>query len=252
MKKFKISLIAIAFIISTVVVAPAQDRDGKFYFNMLKQSMIEVVEKNQDLINTNPDGSVKNKNLTPKAYYKSTYKIFKTIIGADFSLKSLSGEKDPDAITKVLAALLQSGRVATAKAQKQINTEQDKSVKLKKFIPAVFGQQTAQTFYEKTGVAMKQTTLGKGAYGARNSGNAADTWEREQLKQFSGGNWPLNKGIGETVGNDYRFIKPIYIKKACLKCHGFEKGESGPYGHPKEGYVLNDIRGGISVLLPNH
>ena len=37
---------------------------GKFYFDNLKESMLEILEENQKLINTNPDGSMKTKKLT--------------------------------------------------------------------------------------------------------------------------------------------------------------------------------------------
>ena len=47
-----------------------------------------------------------------------------------------------------------------------------------------------------------------------------------------------------------RFMQPIYIKKACLKCHGVPKGEMDISGRVKEGYKLGEIRGAISVKMP--
>ncbi|MCP4402057.1 MAG: DUF3365 domain-containing protein [bacterium] len=49
-----------------------------------------------------------------------------------------------------------------------------------------------------------------------------------------------------------RYAKSIYIEKGCLVCHGAPAGELDPYGHPKEGYEIGDIRGAISVALPDN
>ncbi len=46
--------------------------DGGYYFDTMKDAMLEVVKENQKLINSNPDGSVKNKKLTPDVFYKNT------------------------------------------------------------------------------------------------------------------------------------------------------------------------------------
>ncbi|MCP3943017.1 MAG: DUF3365 domain-containing protein [Desulfobacteraceae bacterium] len=249
-KHFKV--IAAVMVVCFFVMAEsnaAAPQDGLYYFNAMKEAVIEVIDEHQDLFNKTPDGAVKNPKLTGKNYYRSVYKIFKTIIGADFSPKLLKGVKDPVQISHMLCSLLQAGRVATAKNQKIINTEKDGSVKLKKFIPAVFGRLVAERYLKKTGVAMKQTTLGKGIYKARNPYNYPDEWESTQLDKFTTTNWPLNKGIGEDLGSEYRYIKPIYIKKACMSCHGEPIGEKGPYGHLKEGYKVGDIRGGISIIL---
>ncbi len=226
-------------------------KDGKYYFDALKESMLEVLEENQDLINRKPDGSVKDPALLPKAYYRKAYKQFKKIgVGRHFKLKALKGETDPKVIASVLTTLLQAGRITTAKFQKAINTEADGSIRLKKFIPAVFGRLTAERFFAKTGVPLKQTTLGKNGYKERNRYNAPDDWEKQGLQKIMAQDWPANVGYGEQVGTRYRYIKPIYIKKGCLGCHGTPIGEKGPYGHPKEGYQLNDVRGGISLALP--
>ena len=121
---------------------------------------------------------------------------------------------------------------------------------LKKFIPAVFGRLVADRFMQKTGVQIKQTTLGKNNYGARNEYNTPDAWESAALTTVAGADWPRNKGYGEKVDGLYRLAKPIYIKKACLGCHGTPIGEPGPYGHHREGYEVGDVRGAISVTLP--
>lgn len=240
--------------------------DGTYYFDKMEEAMIDVLSENQKLINANPDGSVKNKKLLPKAIYKKTYDLFLDFwifsiytgayqpfndlgLGKTFKAKALKGETDPAKIAPVLTTLLHAGRITIAKAQKDINTEADGTVKLKKFIPAVFGKLTIDRFTEKSGVYMKQTTIGKGEYKARNKYNLPNEWEKEAISEFMTPGWELNKAIGKTAGNEYRYVKPMYITKSCLGCHGKPVGEKGPYGHPKEGYEINDIRGGISVSI---
>jgi len=252
-KQWRLSLLAAIIIIGMTSSQgfSGTTNDGKYYFNMMKASMIEVLEENQQLINTNPDGSTKDKKLTPGAFYKKSYDQFKKIgVGKKFSMKKMAGETDPAVIAPVLATLLQAGRITTAKAQKIINTEADGSAKLKKFIPAVFGKLTLEKFTAKTDAYMKQTTLGKGEYKARNPYNAPNEWETKGLETIMAPDWTKNKGYGVMAGSEYHYIKPIYIKKACLPCHSSPIGENGPYGHPKEGYKINDIRGGIAVSLP--
>ena len=243
-------LVGTIMLTNTPVVSETP-RDGTYYFEAMKASILEILREHQELINTNPDGSVKTSDLEPEILYKQMYAMFKKIAGKSFRLKTLKGETDPAKIAPVLVTLLQGGRNIIAASQQAINTEADGSVTLKKFIPAVFGRLTIDRFTEKTGVHMKQTTLGRGAYAVRNPYNAPNEWETAALTQFLDPGWALNEGIGSIAESQYRYVKPIYIKKGCLTCHGTPVGETGPYGHPKEGYEVGDIRGGISVALPN-
>lgn len=228
-----------------------QTKDGAYYFDQLKQSMLEVLTENQKLINQKPDGSPKSDTLAADAFYRETYAVFKSVMGTDFSPKTLEGQTDAAKIAPVLASLLQAGRDHCAKLQTAINGEPDGSTKPKKFIPAVFGRLAADRFARKTGVAIKQTTLGKGAYKARNPYNNPDEWETKALQAVLAPGWELNKGYGESLADGYRYLKPVYIKQPCLTCHGNPVGEDAPYGHKKEGYEVGEIRGGISVRLPS-
>lgn len=230
--------------------AQGQAKDGAYYFGEIKQAILEVIQDNQPLINTNPDGSRKSEDLTPEKFYSESYRTFKTIMGADFVATSLAGEADPSKIAHVLSTMLQAGRDHCAKLQPDINNEKDGSTKPKKFIPAIFGRLTADKFKARTGAAIKQTTLGRGDFKARNPYNAPDDWETKALKTVSAEGWELNHGFGEKVGDNFRYLKPIYIKQGCLVCHGDPVGEDAPYGHKKEGYKLGEIRGAISISLP--
>ena len=225
--------------------------NGRYYFNQLKNSIISVLQQHQGLINMNPDGTVKNRDLLPKVFFNRAYAQFKKIgVGQDFRMADFANEKNPEVIAPILTTLLQAGRIVTAKSQKIINAEVDGTSKMKKFIPAVFGKLTLVKFTLITDSYMKQTTLGKGQYKQRNYDNRPNLWEIRALTKFNQPDWPLNFGYGEYVRGSYHFVKPIYIKKGCLPCHGQPIGEEGPYGHPKEGYDEGDVRGGISVALP--
>ncbi len=225
-------------------------RNGEYYIAELKAAMTSTFEANQGLINVNADGSTKSEDLTPKKLYKSAYKEFKKIAGKDFKMSEINAETDPEKIAPILAAMLQGGRITVAKAQTDINGEANGESVLKKFIPAVFGRLTAENYAKATGVVLKQTTLGKGDYGARNDNNKPAEWEIAVLRKFTDPDWNLNEGVGNWEEGEYRFMKPVYIKKGCLGCHGDPIGELGPYGHAKEGYKVGDVRGGISVTMP--
>jgi PAS domain S-box-containing protein len=68
--------------------------------------------------------------------------------------------------------------------------------------------------------------------------NKPDEWETKALQSFE-------KGINEVFSIDsingrayFRYMQAFYIEQGCLKCH------------EKDGYKLNEIRGGISVSYP--
>jgi hypothetical protein len=67
---------------------------------------------------------------------------------------------------------------------------------------------------------------------------APDEWEKKALKHFEKG----EKEVVEftTINNKpfLRLMQPLYVKKSCLKCHGFQ------------GYKDGDLRGGVSLSLP--
>ena len=68
--------------------------------------------------------------------------------------------------------------------------------------------------------------------------NSPDAWEAEALKKFQEGVGEVSE-IRHMEGGLYlRLIRPLIVKENCLQCHA------------KQGYKLNDIRGGISVSVP--
>lgn len=197
-----------------------------------------VIAKQQPLIN---DASKGDKGFTPEVYEKMVSEEFKAITGKD--LKSAIGSSEPEA--KALADVHASAMEVIAEAQPQIN-EQGKA--FKGFIPAVYGARTGDKFYKKSGIRLKQTSLRfRGDY------NRPDEFEEGILKKFESG-WEKDKSYAEetTVGGRkvLRYMKPLYIAKGCLPCHGEPAGSFDIAGRVKEGYKEGDVRGAISVIVP--
>jgi hypothetical protein len=113
----------------------------------------------------------------------------------------------------------------------------------------------------RTGIIIRQPTLGKGKFGPRNVYNTADSWEQKVLEKFNSRSYPRGVGFGEfsTLDGDqrsvYRYMLPLYMEKVCLKCHGNpSKSPNGDgldiAGYPMEGYKEGEVGGGISVIIP--
>ena len=72
-----------------------------------------------------------------------------------------------------------------------------------------------------------------------NPKNAPDEFERTALIEFESSRIKESSKV-EKIGQSYfyRYIAPLYVEKACLKCHGHQ------------GYKIGDVRGAISVSIP--
>lgn len=69
--------------------------------------------------------------------------------------------------------------------------------------------------------------------------NSADEWETKALRRFEdNGVDYVAEMLEDENGSQFRYMAPLAVEKACLKCH------------KKQGYAVGDIRGGISVTLP--
>jgi diguanylate cyclase (GGDEF)-like protein/PAS domain S-box-containing protein len=105
--------------------------------------------------------------------------------------------------------------------------------------PAFMTRQIAELAETSTGVRFHITSLKP-----IRPANAADAWEAESLKLFEEGgekeriDFIDSFPFGDRVRPVHRFMAPLHVKHACLKCH------------EKQGYKVGDIRGGISVSMP--
>ena len=191
-----------------------------------------IVASNQGIINDPQKG---DKGFTPEKVAEQIRAKFKEMTGTDVS--SL-----PPDIRAVVDQVINAAMMSVKMNQKRIN---EKGRGYKGYIPAVFGRETGQILKGRCNIFIKQTT-----FKYRNAYNQPDAFEKKVLKKFEEPGYPKGRGVGEFVGNDYRYLQPIYIKKACLKCHGEPKGSIDPAGRKREGYKVGDLRGAISVKFP--
>ena len=161
-------------------------------------------------------------------------------------------------VAKTTINMLIASRSVIAKNQNLINRDPATGNYIAKgFVPAVVGSQIANDFSLMTGHKLKQTSLK-----VRNPSNLPDEWEKKVLRLFSTPRYPKGKGFGEMIGTNgkeiYRYMKPIYVEKACLKCHT-SKDKTRPeirkflerkYPYDQAfGYKEGDVRGGISIII---
>ena len=99
--------------------------------------------------------------------------------------------------------------------------------------PAFMTRQIAAIAAGKRGVQFHITSLKP-----IRPANEPDPWERSALEAFGRGARDRIELRDQAAGRMFRYMAPLPVKAACLKCHA------------QQGYKLGDIRGGISVSLP--
>jgi methyl-accepting chemotaxis protein len=154
--------------------------------------------------------------------------------------------------------MLIATRGVIAKNQELINRDPiSGNYYFKGFVPAVVGSQVANDFSLITGHNLKQTSLK-----LRNPSNAPDEWEMKVLKKLALAKSSRDVGFGALLEIDdkeiYRYMKPIYIERACLECHGVKENIRPAirqflekrYPHDQAyDYKEGDLRGGISITI---
>lgn len=155
--------------------------------------------------------------------------------------------------------MLIATRSVIAKNQNLINMDPETgNYYFKGFVPALVGSEIANDFSLMTGYKLKQTSLK-----LRNLNNKPDEWEKKVLNKFELSKYPKGAGFGEILEADgrkiYRYMKPIYVEKECLKCHTSKEKtrpeirrfleKKYPYDQAF-GYKEGDVRGGISIIVP--
>lgn len=162
-------------------------------------------------------------------------------------------------LAEIAINMLIATRNVITKNQELINNDPvSGNYYFKGFVPAVVGSEVANDFSLMTGYKLKQTSLK-----IRNPSNAPDEWERKILESYKLKERQKANSFGEIqeAGGRkiYRYLKPLFIEKPCLACHG-AKEKIRPeirdflekrYPNDKAlGYKEGELRGGISIIIP--
>lgn len=199
----------------------------------------KVISDNQALIN---DASKGDKGLNADHVLEKAKENFQQASGKSLDLT------DENAASK--QALLASVKEVMDEAQDLINQT---GVGFKGFLPAIFARQVAEKFNAKMNRTMEIKLTAPKAY-VRNRANRPDSWESDVIeKQFKQANYPKGKPIfamTELTGKAaFRYILPEYYGESCLSCHGLPKGELDITGGKKEGGVLDELGGAVSLTI---
>ncbi|VAX15161.1 diguanylate cyclase/phosphodiesterase (GGDEF & EAL domains) with PAS/PAC sensor(s) [hydrothermal vent metagenome] len=115
--------------------------------------------------------------------------------------------------------------------ERDITTPSGKALTLMN--PAYMTRLLYEQYEGQAGITGRMTSLKP-----LNPDNAPDSWERSALVDFEQG-VKEKMEFNEINGEPYlRFMKPLFIKETCLKCHAHQ------------GYKVGDVRGGISIYVP--
>jgi len=209
--------------------------------NILRSARAEIASQ-QAHIN---DPKVGNKGLTGDVIVDNV--LSRLAKDHEFDLNSL--EKD-SLSSRLVNQQLQAMREIADENQALFNR---KDVGFKGFVPAVFAQLVNERFGENVGdlATIKVTAP---LHLVRNRKARPDSWERKVIEEkFSSSDWKTGSLYSELSKDKkpaaFRVMVPEYYGDACLSCHGAPKGELDITGYPKEGGVLGELGGAISISL---
>jgi len=107
-------------------------------------------------------------------------------------------------------------------------------IKLTKINPAYMTRQIAEIAVKERGIQFHITSLKP-----IRPENKAAKWEKKWLLAFEQGDNEQGEFIVDGTNHVFRYMAPLFVKPSCLKCHA------------KQGYKEGDVRGGISVSIPD-
>ena len=227
---------------TTAITANADNAALSEELTTLYRSARAVISKNQKHIN---DAAVGDKELSGDAVVAKAKENYETATGQAFSLEDASTPKG-----EAQAAMLAAINDVMTEAQLLINEE---GKGFKGFLPAIFARSVAVKFTENMGGKISIKLTAPKAY-VRNRKNRPDKWESAVIEEkFKAASYekglPFSK-VAEANGEQvFRYILPEYYGASCLGCHGGPKGERDITGGKKEGGVLGELGGAISLIM---
>lgn len=106
-------------------------------------------------------------------------------------------------------------------------------VRLTKLNPAYMTRLISEAMRQAQGTQFRITSLKP-----LRPENAPDPWERSALEAFESGSAEQFSVAGRGRDSMFRYVAPLRTDQSCLGCH------------EKQGYRVDDVRGGISVSFP--
>ena len=224
--------------------AAEDNEDIALHLATLLRSARAVISDNQKLIN---DASKGDKGLSGEFVVTKAKANYQAATGVDID------SVDPSTLEgELLQALLGPVAAVMDDAQELINQD---GVGFKGFLLAIFARQVTEQFRDKKGdIADLKLTAPKEL--VRNRANRPDAWEAEVIEnRFKSADYTNGAHFAAVADKNgkqaYRLILPEYYKESCLGCHGGSKGELDITGGKKEGGVLGQLGGAISVTIFN-
>jgi len=237
-KRFLSTAIAtFLLILPEISLAQSKDEISK-ELTTLYRAARKVISDNQGHIN---NADVGDKGLSGESVSAKALVNYSKATGQTLDTKSLSAAEQ---------AMIDAVKEVMDENQDLIN---EQGVGFKGFLPAIFARQVANKFNSKMSGKMKIKLTAPKKY-VRNRANRPDKWEHNIIEtMFKKPDYQKGKPFFESTkvkGKDtFRFILPEYYGPSCLKCHGEPKGERDITGGKKEGGVMDELGGAISLII---
>ncbi|NRB43073.1 MAG: DUF3365 domain-containing protein [Pseudomonadales bacterium] len=237
LNRFLCSLLGIFMMVPTLSYALSEDNISEELTSLYRAAR-KVVSVNQGHINKIDIG---DKGLSGEVVVAKALDNYTQATGNVLDIDNLSSAQTAmlDAVSEVME-----------QNQDLIN---EQGVGFKGFLPAIFARQLATTFNGKMSGKMKIKLTAPKKY-VRNRSNRPDKWEHNIIENmFKQSTYPKGQPFSEISAvkgkSAYRFILPEYYGQSCLACHGGPKGERDISGGKKEGGVLGELGGAISLII---
>ena len=237
LNRFLCSLLGIFMMVPTLSYALSEDNISEELTSLYRAAR-KVVSVNQGHINKIDIG---DKGLSGEVVVAKALDNYTQATGNVLDIDNLSSAQTAmlDAVSEVME-----------QNQDLIN---EQGVGVKGVLPAIFARQLATTFNGKMSGKMKIKLTAPKKY-VRNRSNRPDKWEHNIIENmFKQSTYPKGQPFSEISAvkgkSAYRFILPEYYGQSCLACHGGPKGERDISGGKKEGGVLGELGGAISLII---
>jgi len=114
-------------------------------------------------------------------------------------------------------------------------------------VPVVVAMRTAEQYASKQGMTFRTPSLHP-----RDPKNQASEFERSALEAFEKD--PALPSFSERLVVDereiMRYAEPVRVDEGCLQCHGDPVGAKDPFGYPKEGMRVGELRAAFVLEAP--